>query len=66
MAESNTESQMTAGQIRQKRILSEIAMLKHLNKDLFKIEQSNDAVTGFSIHVSARHILILSKIFACR
>ena len=43
---------MTAGQIRQKRILSEIAMLKHLNKDYFKIEQSNDNVTGFTIHVS--------------
>ena len=45
---------LTAGQIRQKRILSEIAMLKHLKKEHFAIEQSNDAITGFSIHVSHR------------
>ena len=32
--------------------MSEIATLKHLNKDLFKIEQSNDAILGFSIHVT--------------
>ena len=43
---------LSAGQIRQKRILSEIAMLKHLNKDHFQIEQSNDVIRGFSIHVS--------------
>ena len=39
MVETNEQQpQMTAGQIRQKRILSEIAMLKHLNKDHYKIE----------------------------
>jgi len=46
------EAQLTAAQIRQKRILGEIAMLKHLNKNQFAVEQSNDNITGFSIHVS--------------
>jgi len=27
-------------------------MLKHLDKNLFRIEQSNDEIIGFSIHVS--------------
>ena len=63
MAESNeAQGQMTAGQIRQKRILSEIAMLKHLNKNLFKIEQSNDAITGFSIHVTINKDAVQSEL----
>ena len=28
-------------------------MLKHLNKEFFRIEQSNDEIVGFSIHVSS-------------
>lgn len=36
-------------------------MLKHLNKDLFKIEQSNDALTGFSIHVTISKQAILTE-----
>ena len=48
----NVVPDLTAGQIRQKRILSEIGMLKHLNPDHYAIEQSNDDITGFSIYVS--------------
>lgn len=50
----NVAPDLTAGQIRQKRILSEIGMLKHLNPDHYAIEQSNDDITGFSIYVSQR------------
>ena len=37
-------------------------MLKHLNKDLFKIEQSNDAITGFSIHVTIDKAAVSSEL----
>lgn len=37
-------------------------MLKHLNKDHYTIEQSNDNMTGFSIHVSIKREAIPSEL----
>lgn len=37
-------------------------MLKHLNKDHFSIEQSNDPIRGFSIHVVIQKVAIQSSL----
>ena len=49
---SQDQDQMSEGQIRLKRLNSEIEMLRHLNKDLFKIKCSENMATGYHIKVT--------------
>ena len=53
-APAQTQQQLSVGQIRLKRIASEIKMLKNLEKQHFQLSQSESPICGFSLHVSIR------------